>query len=138
MKKIILVCALGLLSLLSLSELALAQFTGPGGQSGPWAEEYISDGRIDSFAEAVSYVLTNIGQPIIAVIMSLALIYFLWGVLKYVKAGGDTAKRTEGRNVMVYGIIALFVMTAVWGLVNVVRGTFPLDDTPPQAPQFAS
>ena len=32
-------------------------------------------------------------------------------------AGGDEEKRANGRSLMIYGVIGLFVMVAVWGLV---------------------
>ncbi len=44
-----------------------------------------------------------------------------------INAGDETA-RTEARNIMIWGIIALFVMVSVWGLVNVLDDTFGLDD----------
>ena len=40
----------------------------------------------------------------------------------------------EARNVMIYGIIGLFVMVAVWGLVNVLINTFGLSTSVPQVP----
>jgi glycerol-3-phosphate acyltransferase PlsY len=39
-------------------------------------------------------------------------------------AGGDEEKRTTGRNTMIYGIVAIFVILSVWGLVNILNGTF--------------
>ena len=57
------------------------------------------------------------------IIVALALLYFFWGLAKYVLSAGDEDKKTEGRNVMIWGIIALFVMVSVWGLVQVVAST---------------
>jgi hypothetical protein len=60
---------------------------------------------------------------IIPIIIGLGLIAFLWGVLKY----GISSKPSEKQDsvyVMVYGIIALFVMVSIWGLVNVLGWTF--------------
>lgn len=56
--------------------------------------------------------------------MALALVYFLWGVAQYILASGDEDKKAYGRNVMIYGVIALFVMSAVWGLITVLKNTF--------------
>jgi len=55
-------------------------------------------------------------------------------VVQYITAGGDEEKRKAGRNTMLYGIIGLFVMVAVWGLVNVLISTFGLDTAVPVVP----
>ena len=60
---------------------------------------------------------------VIPIIMTLALLYFLWGLAQYILGAGDEEKRKAGRDMMIYGIIALFVMAAVWGLVGVLGRT---------------
>ncbi|MBI2100670.1 MAG: hypothetical protein HYT47_01455 [Candidatus Vogelbacteria bacterium] len=78
-------------------------------------------------------------NPLVGLILAAALVYFLWGVFKYIQSAGDETKRKEGVTMMTYGIIALFVMVAVWGLVNVLKKTFPLDyDTPTRPPSTRS
>ncbi|MEZ4103334.1 MAG: hypothetical protein R3B55_02110 [Candidatus Paceibacterota bacterium] len=57
-------------------------------------------------------------------LISIAVIVFIIGVIKYIAGADEEAKRTEGRNFMIYGLIALFVMISVWGLVGVIQGTF--------------
>ena len=60
---------------------------------------------------------------------------FLWGVLKYVLNASDDAK-AEGKQFMLWGIIALFVMVSVWGLVNLISRSvgFQNVSAPPQGP----
>lgn len=60
---------------------------------------------------------------IIPFFMILATVIFLWGVIQYITAGGEEEKIKAGRTYMLWGIIALFIMIAVWGLVNVVANT---------------
>ena len=55
-------------------------------------------------------------------LFALALAYFLYGLTGYVTAH-DEKKQKEGRDAIIYGLIGLFVMTSVWGLINVVGGT---------------
>lgn len=54
------------------------------------------------------------------VVVGLALLGFFWGLMKFIFAAGDEEKKEEGKNVMIYGVIALFVMVAVWGLVGFI------------------
>ncbi len=77
-------------------------------------------GILDVFGD-----LINLATPIV---VALALLYFFWGLATFVLNSGNKDKRDEGRNIMIWGIIALFVMVSVWGIVNVVRDTFDLDD----------
>lgn len=68
-------------------------------------------------------LVRNVLNAVIPIIISLAIVVFIWGVLKYV-ASGDAEKKEEGRNLMIWGIIAIFVMVSVWGLVNILIQTF--------------
>ena len=70
--------------------------------------------------------LIKIFNTIIPLLMIAATVFFLWGVLQFVTSGGDEEKRKEGRDHIIYGLIGLFVMVAVWGLVGAIQGTFQL------------
>ena len=88
------------------------------------------------FAQDVFEVLgdiTNVLNAIIPILLLLALVVFLWGVFRYVTSG-DSEDKAKARDLMIYGIIALFVMVSVWGLVNVLVATFGLSVTAPPAP----
>jgi glucose uptake protein GlcU len=53
-------------------------------------------------------------------LIALALVLFLWGVLRYLFSKDGPAKK-EARDFMMWGIVALFVMVSVWGLVKVLQ-----------------
>ena len=74
----------------------------------------------------ILFKIQNIFGIVVPVIMTLALLYFFWGLAHYVLGAGDEEKRKEGRSMMIYGVIALFVMAAVWGLVQVLANTFDI------------
>ena len=56
--------------------------------------------------------------------ITIAVIYFFWGLGQYIIMSESEEKKVAGRDKMIYGIIALFVMVSVWGLVGIVGGTF--------------
>ncbi len=72
------------------------------------------------------------------VIVAVALLGFFWGLAMYVlNFSGEDKDKKKGRDMMVYGVIVLFVMVSVWGLVQVLQNTFlsgnpdsQLDDVP--------
>ena len=61
---------------------------------------------------------------LIKVLIGIAVVLFLYGIIKYVSSGDDEAKRKEAKNYIVYGIVVLFVMVSVWGLVGILSGSF--------------
>ena len=69
--------------------------------------------------------LINLATP---VVVALALLYFFWGLAQYILNAGNEEKKKDGRNIMIWGLLALFIMVSVWGIINVVRDTFRIDD----------
>jgi uncharacterized membrane protein YidH (DUF202 family) len=75
---------------------------------------------------------------LIPILISLGLLLFLWGVLRYLFAKDEVAQK-EARSFMLWGIIALFVMVSVWGLVTILSETifdrpYEIPPTIPRAP----
>ena len=71
---------------------------------------------------------------LIPFIIALTVLFFLWGILRFVMAGGDGEQRKEAQGYIVWGVVALFVMISVWGLVNILVRSVNLDNTAPPAP----
>ena len=69
--------------------------------------------------------ILNLASP---VLLTLGVIFFIWGVVQYM-IGGDEEAKKKGRNKIIYGIIGLVVIVGMWGLVNIVINTFGLDQT---------
>lgn len=72
-------------------------------------------------------VFQNLGDVIATVtpvVVAIALLAFFWGLAMYVlNFQGEDKDKRKGRDMMVYGIIVLFVMVSVWGLVQVLQNT---------------
>ena len=70
-----------------------------------------------------SYLFERISSILslsIGTLIGVAVVVFMWGVIQYVLAQGDEKKLQAGRSYMMYGIIGLTVMVAVWGFVNLL------------------
>lgn len=79
-----------------------------------------TEGILDGILQIVTAIL-------IPLAFTLALLLFFWGVVKYIWAEGQG--KDEGKKIMVWGVIALFVMASVWGLVAFIADEFGIDDT---------
>lgn len=83
-------------------------------------------------------VLKNLSDKVlvnlIPVIVAVAFVTFLVGVLNFVRAGDNEEKRTQGRHVMVFGIVVLFVMISYWAFVGLI--TKSILGTGPSMPNY--
>ena len=76
--------------------------------------------------EDVALVLLNIFDVLVGLVITAALIFFLYGAGKFIMSYDNEEERSEGKKFMMWGIIALFVMISVWALVSLVLQTFNL------------
>ncbi len=80
-----------------------------------------------ALAQTAETVLTRtdtILQQVIPILLLVGTIVFLWGVITYLTAGPDEEKQKYGRYLIVYGLVGLFIMVAIWGIVRVLSNTF--------------
>ena len=75
--------------------------------------------------EGIICKVANILDIIIPVLVVLGVVYFVWGVVSFVISDDEEAK-TKGRDRMIFGIIGLVVIVAMWGLVGIINNTFGL------------
>src|SRR3989344_4902770 len=78
-------------------------------------------GRQDprTFADIIK-IFIDLIQLAIPVIAGLALLVFFKGLAAFIAKSGDEKSHAEGRNLMVWGLVALFVMVSVWGIIRFV------------------
>ncbi len=60
----------------------------------------------------------------INLIMTLSVLMFVVGIIRFMHTAGDDKSRSEGKQLMIWGTIALFVMVTVWGLVGIIKTSF--------------
>jgi len=81
-----------------------------------------------SSAKTIKDIIVMDLNPLLAalapVLIGIAVVFFIWGVANYILKSDDAAGRESARQIMIWGIIALFVIITVWGLVAVLTSTF--------------
>jgi len=60
-------------------------------------------------------------SPIIALMFAVAMIFFIYGVVEFIGAADKEEARTKGKQHMVWGIIGIFIMVSVWGIMNILN-----------------
>ena len=91
--------------------------------------------KIDSLSTLLGIATCFLTIGIIPMLVTFAIIAFIWGVITYVIGKGDPKVLEKGRWYMVWGIVALFVMISVWGLVKVLGNTFGINAVLPLLPE---
>lgn len=76
-------------------------------------------GWVDAAGQIVSALI-----PIAA---ALALLYFFWGLGKFILKAGDSDAQKEARGMMIWGIVALFIITSIWGITTFLGSQLNID-----------
>jgi hypothetical protein len=109
MKKFLSVSAMALLPVIAFAQVQGTPQVGQGSQIGQLFD-FVND----------------IANWFIPFATTLAVIYFIFEVGKYVVAADDKAKG-EARKGMINGAIALFVVVSIWGIIRFIGTTVGVD-----------
>jgi len=79
-----------------------------------------------------------LSRSVIPLLFALAVVAFIWGVIQFYLNPDNEEKRKKGKSFIVGGLIALFVMVAMWGIVGIFTNTFGVTNNtmPNGMPQF--
>jgi len=73
--------------------------------------------------DILNNIIIYIVNPLIYLIIGLAVIYFLWGVFNFVRNADNADKRPDGARHILWGIIGLGIIFSVFTLVKVIQNT---------------
>ena len=73
--------------------------------------------------DILNKIITNIVNPIIYLVIGMAVIYFLYGVFNFVRNADKPDKRAEGASHILWGVIGIAIIFSVFAFVNVIKNT---------------
>ncbi len=73
-------------------------------------------GNIENIVEAIGN-LVKLATPIV---IGLALLAFFWGLVKFIFSAGDEDARKDAKHLMIWSVIALFIMISIVGIINFI------------------
>ncbi|OGG53813.1 hypothetical protein A3H16_03495 [Candidatus Kaiserbacteria bacterium RIFCSPLOWO2_12_FULL_53_8] len=77
--------------------------------------------------------ISKFANNVVGLLITIALIVFFWGLIRYVLASGEA--KGEGLQIMLWGVIAVFVMVSIWGIIKLLQTTFGVQNTTISVPQ---
>ena len=108
-----------LVALLATAQQAAAQITNPAVDSSIGAD---AAGAADGSIFATYFVA--IWQMIISVGGIMVLLYFIWGSVDWIVAGGDQSKIQKGRDRMIQAVIGMILLAGSFVLIGLINSIF--------------
>ena len=81
--------------------------------------------NVNELVRAINEFVIN---PIIILLFVLALIYFVWGLVKFIQESGSPDGRKTGGNHIMWGLIGMLIMVSVFFILNVILDTFGVNN----------
>lgn len=93
------------------------------------------DIRLSTLGDILNWASCTLIKTVVPLLFSIATVAFIWGIIQYFLNPDNEEKRKTGKSYMLWGIIGLFVMLSMWGLVGVLSNTFGVKTLIPQLSQ---
>jgi len=90
---------------------------------------YAATPQLDEFIRTVDRVILN---PLITLLFAIAIVIFLWGVFEFIIGQQSGEKHTTGKSHMLWGIVGITIMMAVWSILGILMRTFNITGINPQ------
>lgn len=71
-------------------------------------------------------IVAVILNPIAMLLFAWGFFQFLWGLFLFMKDLNVSSQKEEAQSHMVWGVVGMFIMVAVWGIINLVANSFGL------------
>ena len=85
--------------------------------------------------KSVVYAILSIISILVPILFALAFLVFFWGLSKFILHSGNEADVKKGKDYMLWGILALFLLITSLAIVNFLMGELGFrTDVPPLLP----
>ena len=65
--------------------------------------------------------ILNFINTLLPTMVGIALVLFLFGIVRYIANAGDGKVYRQGRQQILWGIVAMFVLVSVWGIIKLMQ-----------------
>jgi predicted PurR-regulated permease PerM len=80
----------------------------------------VAEASVVTLMKSVDKVIIN---PLIMLLFALAMVYFLYGLARYLMSPDNEEVRKSSKTHMLWGIIGMFIMVSVFGIMSILLST---------------
>ena len=94
-----------------------------------------------ALAQDIQNILNEVNsffQNVAPVLLGVLVLLFLWGLTKYVLQTDSVEGKESAKNIMIWGLVTIFIIVTMWGLVGILIDLFGADPVVPTWPQIAT
>ncbi len=77
---------------------------------------------------------SSVLNALIGLLITAAIVVFFWGLVTYMFSHAAD-KKSEGLTIAMYGVLTIFIMVSIWGIIKLLQSTFSVTDTSPVIPR---
>lgn len=82
---------------------------------------------MNSLKIIIDNLIRYLVNPALGLLMALAVVIFLWGVYKFIANSAEGGEaREEGARSIIWGLVGIFIMVSVFGIINLVLNVLNL------------
>ena len=85
----------------------------------PWLASAQGTGDLASFV----FVIGNIVNILVPIVSTLAVVYFFYGLATFILSAGDEDKAKKGKGIMIWGVVAMFIIVTIFGIIGFMQQT---------------
>ena len=91
--------------------------------------EIVCPAGIKSLTDLINWFTCTLVDAVIPLLFALALAGFVFGLIKFFLNPDNEEQKKAGKSFMIWGLVTIFVMVSIWGLVGILSNTFLKDST---------
>jgi len=77
----------------------------------------VAEASVMTLMKSINRVIIN---PIIILLFALAVVFFIYGIIKYLLNPDNEEIRKASKSHMLWGVIGMFIMVAVFGIMSLI------------------
>lgn len=66
----------------------------------------------------------GIGLRVVPFLGAVAFLVFIWGIAKFIKSAGSEKEVKDSKNLLIWGVVGIFVLVTIWGIVFFLQKEF--------------
>lgn len=84
-----------------------------------------AEASVVTLMKSINRVIIN---PLIVFLFALAMVYFIYGLARYLLSPDNEEVRKTSKQQILWGIVGMFIMISVFGILSLIMNTFGIEN----------